>query len=184
MHHNLGVSYMVRPEDIMQVKAFARQDGAFLSLLWIASFACIIYASGSSMGNLLMLATPFFVAWRLMAFREYALDGVISFRRGYAYSVYTFFYASLIFMLAQYLYFKFLDHGNFLGLIQNAVNTLTPIYQQGGMSMEEIKEAVTTMGSLSPIQWSFMFMMQNVLIGMVISIFIALICVKKAQYKK
>ena len=72
---------MVRPEDIMQVKAFARQDGAFLSLLWIASFACIVFATGSSIGNLLMIATPFFVGWRLISFREDALDGIIAFRR-------------------------------------------------------------------------------------------------------
>ncbi len=180
----LGVLNMVRPEDIIQVKAFARQDGAFLSLLWIASFACIVYASGSSMGNLLMMATPFFVGWRLIKFREYALDGVISFRRGYAYSVYTFFYASLVFMLAQYLYFKFLDHGNFITMIQAAVNTLTPIYQQGGMNIQEIKDTVETMRTLGPMQWAFTFMMQNMFIGMVVSIFIALICVKRAQNKK
>lgn len=175
---------MVKPEDIMQVKAFARQDGAFLSLLWIASFACIVFAPGSSIGNLLMLATPFFVGWRLIAFREYALDGVISFRRGYMYSVYTFFYASLIFMLAQYLYFKFLDHGKFVELVRTAANTLMPIYQQGGMNTKEIQDALETMSTLGPIQWSFMFMMQNMLIGMVLSIFIAMIGVKKARYKQ
>ena len=175
---------MVRPEDIMQVKAFARQDGAFLSLLWIASFACIVFATGSSIGNLLMIATPFFVGWRLVSFREYALDGIISFRRGYMYSVYTFFYASLIFMFAQYVYFKFLDHGNFLNMMRTAVNTLTPIYQQYGMSIEEIKEALESMSTLGPIQWSFMFMMQNISIGFIISIFIAMICVKKAKTKK
>ncbi|MBQ2334063.1 MAG: DUF4199 domain-containing protein [Prevotella sp.] len=175
---------MVRPEDIMQVKAFARQDGAFLSLLWIASFACIVFATGSSIGNLLMIATPFFVGWRLVSFREYALDGIISFRRGYMYSVYTFFYASLIFMFAQYVYFKFLDHGNFFNMMRTAVNTLTPIYQQYGMNIEEIKEALESMSTLGPIQWSFMFMMQNISIGFIISIFIAMICVKKAKTKK
>lgn len=175
---------MVRPEDIMQVKAFARQDGAFLSLLWIASFACIVFATGSSIGNLLMIATPFFVGWRLVSFREYALDGIISFRRGYMYSVYTFFYASLIFMFAQYVYFKFLDHGKFLNMMRTAVNTLTPIYQQYGMNIEEIKEALESMSTLGPIQWSFMFMMQNISIGFIISIFIAMICVKKAKTKK
>ena len=175
---------MVRPEDIMQVKAFARQDGAFLSLLWIASFACIVFATGSSIGNLLMIATPFFVGWRLISFREYALDGIISFRRGYMYSVYTFFYASLIFMFAQYVYFKFLDHGNFLNLIRTGVNTLTPTDQQFGMNMEEIKQALENMSTLGPIQWSFMFLMQNISIGFIISIFIAMICVKKAKTKK
>ena len=30
------------PEEYIQLKAFARQDGAMLSLLWIGSFACYI----------------------------------------------------------------------------------------------------------------------------------------------
>lgn len=175
---------MIKPEDVMQVKAFARQDGAFLSLLWIVSFACIIYASGSSIGNLLLLATPFFVGWRLISFREYALDGIISFRRGYMYSVYTFFYASIIFMLAQYLYFRFLDNGRFLRMMQEALNTLTPTYQQLGMNMQEIKDGLEAMTTLGAFQWSFMFMMQNIMVGLVLSIFIAMICVKKAKNKE
>lgn len=33
---------MINPEEIIQLKAFARQDGTFLGLIWIASFACYV----------------------------------------------------------------------------------------------------------------------------------------------
>lgn len=171
---------MVRPEDVMQVKAFARQDGAFLALLWIVSFACVIYSPQSTLGSLLAIATPFLVGWRLTAFRNDALDGVISFRRGYLYSVYTFFYASLIFACAQFIYFKFMDHGRFMGVMNNALQSVIPIYERGGMNIEEIKQAMEAMSNLSPIQWAFMFVMQNIVIGFIISIFIALVCAKRA----
>ena len=80
---------MIKLDNLIQLKAFARQDGALLSLLWTASFAAVIYAPQTPLGNILALATPFFIGWRLASFRNYALNGVISFRRGFAYSVFT-----------------------------------------------------------------------------------------------
>ena len=50
---------MIKPEDIIQVKAFARQDGAFLSLLWIVSFACIIYVQVRLSATCCFLQRPF-----------------------------------------------------------------------------------------------------------------------------
>ena len=93
---------MIRIEDFIQLKAFARQDGLLLSLLWTASFALIVYMPASAMGNILAIITPLFVAWRLRIFREYALGGIISMRRAYGYSAYTFVYASLVFAIVQY----------------------------------------------------------------------------------
>jgi hypothetical protein len=69
-------------------------------------------------------------------------------------------------------------------MMHEAVNTLTPIYQQGGINMQEIKDGLEAMSTLGPIQWAFMFLMQNILIGFVLSIFIALVCVKRAKNKR
>ena len=172
---------MIKKEDIAQLKAFARQDGFFLSLIWLASFAFVIAAPGSLMGNLLAIATPFFVGWRLCKFRDYALDGVISMRRGMAYSFYTFIYASLVFALIQFIYFRYLDHGRFFTMINEAMNTIGPIYEQYVISTQEMQQTLETMGSMSPIQWAFTFMMQNFVVGFFLSIPIAAICARKAN---
>ena len=47
---------------ITQTKAFARQDGVFLSMLWIVTFALVIYAPQTDLGGLLVFSTPLFVA--------------------------------------------------------------------------------------------------------------------------
>ena len=70
---------MIDATALVQLKAFARQDGAILALAWTASFALIVYSPQYSLGNLLALATPFIVGWRLSRFRDYALGGLISF---------------------------------------------------------------------------------------------------------
>lgn len=90
---------MINVAHLVQLKAFARQDALLLALLWAASFACIVMLNAGLIGNILALATPFLVGKRLAAFRTQALYGVISFRRAYAYSLYVFIYASLVFAL-------------------------------------------------------------------------------------
>ena len=157
---------MININHLVQLKAFARQDALLLALLWAASFACIMLLNAGFIGNILALATPFLVGYRLKAFRTEALFGVISFRRAYAYSLYVFIYASLVFALVQYAYFQFLDNGAFANLITSTMKQLAPIYEQQGMD-------VVTM--ITPVHWAFMFMMQNLAIGAIVSLPIALI---------
>ncbi len=166
-------------KSVVQLKAFARQDGAFLSLLWIASFASLVLMPGLPLGNILALATPLFVGWRLAKFRDYALEGVISLRRGYAYSVYTFFYASAIFALAQYVYFKFLDGGVFERMLTETMQTVAPIYVRSGISQKELTDSINAITVMTPVQWAFVFMMQNLFIGAVVGLPIAAVCARR-----
>ena len=169
---------MINVAHLVQLKAFARQDALLLALLWAASFACIMMLNAELIGNILALATPFLVGKRLAAFRTQALYGVISFRRAYAYSLYVFIYASLVFALVQYAYFQFLDNGAFVESMATTLKQMTPIYEQNGMSKADIKSLndwVEIMRLTTPVQWAFMFMMQNLFVGAIISLPIALI---------
>ena len=64
---------MTAPEYI-QLKAFARQDGALLALLWMATFFLYIIGVENQMlglaALLLMVYTPIFVGERLGKFRD------------------------------------------------------------------------------------------------------------------
>lgn len=166
---------MINVANLIQLKAFARQDGLLLALLWAASFACIMLFNAPLVGNLLALATPFVVAKRLGAFRDNALYGTISLRRAYAYSAYVFLYASLVFALVQFGYFQFLDKGAFAELITTTMKQVAPIYEQNGISKAEINNSINIVSMITPIQWAFMFMMQNLMIGAAISLPIALV---------
>lgn len=170
---------MITRSTFIQLKAFARQDGAILALVWIASFAAMIYAPNTMLGGLLQFATPFVVYWRLAAFRKSALGGVISFRRAFGYSAYTFFYASLLFAVVQFLYFRFLDNGFMASMFTTAAKDMTPVYQANGMSAQQIADATNTITSLTPIELAFMFMMMNLLIGVILSLLIAVVGMRK-----
>ena len=172
---------MIRIENFIQLKAFARQDAIILSLLWTASFACITLVPAGALGNILAIATPFIIAWRLTKFRDLTLGGYISFRRAFAYGVYSFFYASLVFALVQFSYFRFLDHGAFATMITESMRLLAPMYEQSGISKAELNSNIDLVTMLTPIQWAFLFMIQNLLIGFIASLPIAAVCMRRAK---
>ena len=110
-------------EDYKQLTAYARYDGIYLAIIWAASFACLLGIEAlpvlAQFSFLLILSTPFFVAYRLKIFREEGRKGVISFRRSLFYCLRVFFNAAIIFSFLQWLYMRFLDNGKLLIMFSN-----------------------------------------------------------------
>lgn len=170
---------MISPQTLIQLKAYSRIDGAILAATWAISMWFMFKVTESIWGPILMLSTPFFIIWRLKEFRNKVLDGTISFRRALAYSCYVFFYASVLFALVQYIYFAYLDKGSFMQLLTQSINTLKPFYETQGVSANDLDIALKTMKMMKPIDLVFTFMMQNLMIGAMVSPVIALIVKKK-----
>lgn len=170
---------MIKIEEFMQLKAFARVDALMLTALWTVSFVCVMMLGAGVVGNLLAMATPFFIGWRTCLFRNNVLSGHISLRRAYAYSLYNFIYASLAFALVQFLYFRFMDNGGFAGVLTDTMKTMAPVYEQNGISRAELKQNIDMLAQLTPIQWAFIFMMQNFFLGVLASLPIAIVCRRK-----
>ena len=82
----------------------------------------------------------------------------------------------------QYLYFKFLDQGVLMQLMNETAQVLLPVYKAQGLQETDIREAISMFGSLTPIQLTFMFMMQNIFIGLLLSLPIAAVCTRKNRY--
>lgn len=176
---------MINVQKLIQTRAFARQDGAILGLVWIASFVCTMQGVKPGheilglLANLLTISTPFVVAKRLKSFRDYALDGFISFRRGMFYCIQTFFNATLLLTVVQYLWFSFMDMGPFMSLLQNNFETtLQQVYQ---FSAQEAKSAIDAILMMKPLAWASMFMITDLIVGAVLSPIIAALMARKAR---
>jgi hypothetical protein len=173
---------MTAPEYI-QLKAYARQDGFFLALLWIASFAC--YILGISNGMLGMVAmmlavlTPFFVAGRLRRFRDEGRAGVISFRRSYAYTIFVFFYGAVLLAVAQFLYFAYLDNGYLLSTFSKIVSSEEgkALIQQYGMT-QMVDESLAEMATIRPIDYALNILTMNIIVGLILGVPIGLLMYK------
>lgn len=170
---------------LIQTRAFARQDGAILGAVWIASFAFTMWsvhpnhAFWGMLANILIISTPFVVAKRLKSFRDEALDGVISFRRGLFYCWQTFFNATLLLTIVQFLWFKFLNTGAFMTQL---VESYRMILQAYNLSQTEINTVLGAVSELKPIAWASAFMISDLIAAAVLSPIIA--ALMKRNYSK
>ena len=167
--------------EYIQMRAFARYDGLKLFALWIASFA--FYVTGfkepglGMVGMVLALVTPFFAARLLRHFRDDGLEGVISFRRGWAYIVFLFFYASLLFAIAQFAYFTWMDKGFFVSSITKMLTEPSTMEAMKQMGMGgQISELTTMISTMRPIDLVLNILTSNLMIGCIVGLPIAALC--------
>lgn len=169
---------MVSPEEYVQLKAFARQDGALLALLWIGALFCYIQGLTSPLMGLvaliLIVASPFFAASRLRHFRNYAREGIISFRRGYAYLVLSFFYGGLLLAAAIYVYFAFIDGGYLISKLTDSMHSEEGrrILQSYGM-LDQMDEQLNLLRAMRPIDYALNMLTINITAGLFLGIPIA-----------
>jgi len=171
---------MTAPEYI-QLRAFARVDGVKLFALWLASFVC--YVAGLRSPGLGMVAlllafiTPFVTVRLLKKYRDTGLEGVISFRRGWGYVIFLFFYASLLFALAQFVYFAFLDKGFFAQALNELFST-----QESSNAMQvlgmgaSVGEMMQQLSAMRPIDLVLNILTSNLLIGCLLGLPVAALC--------
>ena len=151
---------MIKADEYIQLKAFARQDGLFLGLLWVICFACLVYSVTDPSLQLIFvagsIATPFITYYRLKHFRDKVLDGQISFLRAFAFVAFMMGYGSIIMAAATYFYFYFLDHGTFMNILQQNMsmpevhNSLT----QAGIDIKEMENQMTALSQSRPIDFA------------------------------
>ena len=166
------------PIEYKQLKAFAKQDGAMLSLMWIGGFVCYIKGltnpSLSLAAFLLIIISPFFAASRLRHFRDAALEGAITFMRGYAYTILTFFYAGLLLAVAIYVYFAFIDQGYLLDMVQSLIHSedgakMLEIYGMQSQMEAGLKE----LSDMRPIDFALNMLTFNITTGLFLGLPIA-----------
>ena len=168
------------PAEYVQLKAYARQDGALLALLWVVTFLLyILGVSNSWLGMaalMLMIYTPFFVGERLAKFRDYGLNGLISFRRGYAYTIFVFFYGGVLFAIAQYLYFAFMDNGFLLSQFSKMVTSeeAQQMLKQYGMT-QMVDQSLEEMAQTRPIDYALNMLTINISLGFILGLPISLV---------
>ena len=174
--------YVIDTGKIKQTKAFARQDGAILGIVWIASFVCTMmavepkYQMLGLLSNIMILSTPFVVAKRLKYFRDVVREGHISFRHGLYYCIQTFFYATLLLTIVQYLWFRFMDTGMFMTQLQTNYQMIAQAYQ---LTAQETKALFDAISMMKPIAWASMFMITDLVAGAILSPILAAIFAKK-----
>jgi len=174
---------MTSHQDIEQMQAFSRVDGVWVAIFWAASFACFVgsftYPALATSVLLIGAVSVVFAAMRVRRYRDDVRDGVLSFRRGFLYSMLIYLHAALLFAMVQYVYFRFLDNG-FIANYRDLVSTddFKQMAQGFGLSEVDWKVVLENLASLRPIDLALQFFTTNVFMGFFISVPVALIMMR------
>lgn len=175
---------MTTPE-YKQLRAFARIDGVWLALLWLASFSFYIMGLSNPQSTLwallLAVATPFLMGVRLKRFRDKGLDGRISFLRGWGFVSLMALYGALLFAIGQFVYLAYFDHGYVVTAISNLLSTPEAEESIGRMGMGDmVTESLQTLSSMRPIDLVLNMMPTNIMAGVVLGVPVSLLMQRKA----
>ena len=176
---------MTFSEIYIQMKAFARVDGAKLGVFWIFSFILFVanftYPFCGMLWMATMIFTPFYIAILTRQFAVKVVGGKISYRRAYAYSVWTTFYGALILAIAQWVYFQYMDHGFVIGKYIDLLSDkdFSRSLEVLGYSKEEMKKVFEAFSSLRPIDISLQILWSNFVAGLILSLTTALYASKR-----
>ena len=171
---------MISSEELVQFKAFALRDGAYMGVLWVVSFACFVCSQSqpfmSLAFDLSIVMIPYLAFFFVRHYRDDILGGFISFRRAWAYVARVFLYATLILAITQWAYFQFIDGGALVTGMINTVNSdeFAPVLEAYKMSRKELIDQLQLISEARPIDFAFTFIWLNVFAGLIIGWIVAL----------
>lgn len=178
---------MIEPNEYIQLKAYARQLGALMGLLWVTSFACFVGVVSLPLLSIIfdfsIVIIPFVAYYMVRYYRDTVINGNISFKRAFVFSLLIFIYASLILGISQWAYFALLDGGRMVANIQEVMQSaeyksVIDAYKAQGV---DLKEQMNILTEARPIDFAMTFMWFNFLAGTVISWVVALFVKRHSQ---
>lgn len=160
------------------------QYGTFIGVVWIACFAGFIgefrHESLSALVFWGSIASVIMSGVFARRFRSSvignALTGGRAFSTTWAFCMQMFLYASILAAAAHYIYFAHMDHGYLLSAYKAYINR--PEIKQVMVQMaskEQLDLVISTWQAMTPLNFTFEFFILNLIIGLILSLPIAMI---------
>ena len=167
--------------ELQELHRRAQMDGLLMSVWRSVCFYMYLYGFLSPMlsmaSTLSTLMIPFLTGSRLRRYRDSLPGKMISFRRGVAFYVMVFFYASIVFALVQYVYFAFLDNGylaeHYCQLMQT--DQMKEMLKANGIPKKMVNEMMDEMRNIKPSNFVLSVAWMNLMLGVMASVPFALI---------
>lgn len=171
-------------ENRSSLQKYAMHFGTYMGIYWILKF--ILFPLGLTIPFLLLLfvgltlGVPFMGYHYVRMFRNKVCGGYISFLQAWIFTVFMYMFAALLTAVVHYIYFRYLDNGfvadTYLKLLNETTTTQMP-----GMEpyMEQVKNMIDLIGSLTPIDITLQLLSKNVFYGALLAIPTALFVMRR-----
>lgn len=165
--------------------------GTYLGAFWILKF--ILFPLGLTVPFFLLLfgvltmCVPFMGYYYVRLYRNQVCGGSIGFLHAWIFTVFMYMFAALLTALAHYIYFRFIDQGFVLNAYEGILNSVegnTAMVPGMEIYIEQFKEVLSVLRTLSPIEITMQLMSQNVFYGSLLAIPTALFAMKRPPIDK
>lgn len=168
------------------MQRYAMLFGTYLGGYWILKF--ILFPMGLIVPFLfilfigLTLCVPFMGYYYTRMYRNQVCGGSISFLHAWIFTVFMYIFAALLTAVAHYIYFKFIDHGFAINSYETLINGLAENKIPGTkVYIDQLREVISVMHTLSPIEITMQLMSQNVFYGSILAIPTALFVMRRKK---
>lgn len=164
----------------------AMRFGTMMGIFWIIKFSFLPMGFKIPLLQLLFIFMTLFVPILgyiyIRKYRERYCGGGLSFLRGLVFSIYMYFFASLLTAAAHYIYFRFIDNGYLLGTymeqLENLKSSLTGDMET---SIDQLIQNLDIIASMSSLQLTLQLIFQNIFYGILLSLPTALLAMRKKR---
>ena len=163
-----------------QMRAFARQDGFFLGIMWCVAFACFVYSVDqpalSILYMILIVATPIVLLYRMKSYRNNVIAGRMSYLRAFAFLLIMTSCASLILTIGVYAYFRFLDGGRFMTLMTESISNadVRKSFAEAGIDPSTLDMQLSALAQARPIDMAFSIFSNTLVLSAILDAILAL----------
>lgn len=155
------------------------QDGLVVSAIWIVSFALYIMSVARPalmpLSLIVGASSAFIVGRRIRIFRDTEMGGHITFREAYLYSALAFSYTIILFAVAQWAYFQFIDGGYMLHCVEQqlAAPEVKQAVKVVPQMADALEQTIDQLKELRPIDFALNYLPTNIIGSLLASLPIA-----------
>jgi hypothetical protein len=167
----------------MNLHKYAMQFGTYMGIYWIAKFFLLplgfTYSFLFFLFTGLTIGVPFMGYHYARMFRDKVYGGKIKFMQAWVFIVFMYVFAALLTAVAHYTYFRYMDNGFIFDRYMEVLESNLPV---AGWEryLEQAKEVVENIRSMTPIELTMQLLSQNVFYCSILA-FITALFVKKTN---
>ena len=181
-----SISFRKMTENRGYMQRYAMLFGTYMGGYWILKF--ILFPLGLMVPFFLFLfagltlCVPFMGYYYTKMYRNHVCGGSIGFLQAWIFTVFMYIFAALLTAAAHYIYFRFIDHGFVINTYETMLNSFSQSHIPGvEIYMNQLKDALAVMQTLTPIDITMQLMSQNVFYGSLLAIPTALFVIRRKQ---
>jgi hypothetical protein len=162
---------------------YAMQFGMYMGIYWIAKF--FLFPLGFTYSFFfflfagLTIGMPFMGYYYARMFRDKVYGGKIKFMSALVFIFFVYVFAALLTAMAHYTYFRYIDNGFIFDKYVEVLESNLPVSGWEGY-MEQAKEVIKNIRSMTPIELTMQLFSQNVFYCSILA-FITALFVKKTN---